>query len=111
MKDYSPLTQRAITFIDTDLAADLSLRTISHALNISSSYLSTSFKKETGQTITDYINRRRISHAKHLLRSTALQVQTVAQQCGIIDVHYFSKVFKKIVGITPKQYRQNTHDE
>lgn len=111
MKDYSPLTQRAVTFIDTDLAADLSLRTISQALNISSSYLSTSFKKETGQTITDYINRRRISHAKHLLRSTALQVQTVAQQCGIIDVHYFSKVFKKIVGITPKQYRQNTHDE
>lgn len=111
MKDYSPLTQRAITFIDTDLAADLSLRTISQALNISSSYLSTSFKKETGQTITDYINRRRISHAKHLLRSTALQVQTIAQQCGIFDVHYFSKVFKRIVGITPKQYRQNTNDD
>lgn len=111
MKDYSPLTQRAITFIDTDLAADLSLRTISQALNISSSYLSTSFKKETGQTITDYINRRRISHAKHLLRSTALQVQTVAQQCGILDVHYFSKVFKRIVGITPKQYRQNAQED
>jgi len=111
MKDYSPLTQRAITFIDTDLAADLSLRTISQALNISSSYLSTSFKKETGQTITDYINRRRISHAKHLLRSTALQIQTIAQQCGILDVHYFSKVFKRIVGITPKQYRQNTNED
>ena len=109
MKNYSPLTQKAVTFIDTDLAADLNLRTISKALNISSSYLSTSFKKETGQTITDYINHRRISHAKHLLRTTSLQVQTVAQLCGIVDVHYFSKVFKKIVGITPKQYRQS-HD-
>lgn len=108
MKNYSPLTQKAVTFIDTDLTADLSLRTISQALNISSSYLSTSFKKETGQTITDYINYRRISHAKHLLQTTSLQVQTVAQLCGIVDVHYFSKVFKKIVGITPKQYRQQT---
>ena len=111
MKDYSPLTQKAIAFIDTDLSADLSLRTISQALNISSSYLSTSFKKETGQTLTDYINRRRISHAKHLLKSTSLQIQTVAQHCGIVDVHYFSKVFKKIVGITPKQYRQNVNED
>lgn len=111
MKDYSPLTQKAITFIDTDLAADLSLRTISQALNISSSYLSTSFKKETGQTITDYINNRRVNHAKHLLRSTSLQVQTIAQLCGIIDVHYFSKVFKKIAGTTPKQYRHQANED
>ena len=110
MKDYSPLTQKAITFIDTDLSADLSLRTISQALNISSSYLSTSFKKETGQTITDYINRRRVSHAKHLLKTTSLQIQTIAQHCGILDVHYFSKVFKRITGITPKQYRQSVNE-
>ena len=111
MKDYSPLTQKAITFIDTDLSADLSLRTISQALNISSSYLSTSFKKETGQTITDYINRRRVSHAKHLLKTTSLQIQTIAQYCGILDVHYFSKVFKRIAGVTPKQYRQNVTED
>ena len=105
MKDYSPPVQRAIACIDTDLTGSLSLSTISQALNISSSYLSTLFKKETGQTLTDYISHRRISYAKHLLETTRLQVQTVAQHCGIVDVQYFSKIFKRITGMTPKTYR------
>ena len=107
MKDYSPPIQKAITYIDTDLTSNLSLSTISQALNISSSYLSTLFKKETGQTLTDYICQRRVNHAKHLLETTRLQVQTVAQHCGIMDVQYFSKIFKRITGKTPKEYRDS----
>ncbi len=106
-KDYSPPVQKAIACIDSDLTANLSLSTLSRALSISSSYLSTIFKKETGQTLTDYINHRRVSHARHLLETTGLQVQTVAQHCGIADVHYFSKVFKRITGYTPKEYRES----
>lgn len=105
MKDYSPLVQKAVACIEADLAGNLSLKTLSSALNISGSYLSTIFKKETGRTLTDYINRRRIEQAKHLLETTHLQVQTIAQHCGIMDVHYFSKVFKKLTSQTPKQYR------
>ena len=108
MKDYSPPVQKAIACIDGDLTSNLSLRTLSEALNISSSYLSTLFKKETGQTITDFINGRRVNHAKHLLRNTRLQIQTVAQHCGIMDVHYFSKIFKKHTGKTPKEYRETS---
>lgn len=104
---YSPPVQKAITYIDTDLTGSLSLSTISRALNISSSYLSTLFKKETGQTLTDYISHRRVNYAKHLLETTRLQVQTVAQHCGIVDVQYFSKVFKRITGMTPKEYRDS----
>lgn len=106
MKDYSPPVQKAIACIDADLAGDLSLSNLSAALNISGSYLSTLFKKEMGQTLTEFINRRRIDHAKHLLRATRLQIQTVAQHCGIMDVHYFSKVFRKHTGLSPKQYRE-----
>lgn len=106
MKDYSPPVQKAVACIEADLAGNLSLKTLSSALNISGSYLSTIFKKETGQTLTDYINRRRIEQAKHLLETTHLQVQTIAQHCGIMDVHYFSKVFKKLTSQTPKQYRE-----
>lgn len=106
MKSYSPPISKAITFIDSDLTANLSLSTISQALNISSSYLSTLFKKETGQTLTDYISHRRVNHAKHLLETTRLQVQTIAQHCGIVDVQYFSKIFKRITGKTPKEYRE-----
>ena len=106
LKDYSPPVQKALTFIDANLAGNLNLRTLADILNVSSSYLSTLFKKETGQTVTEYINQRRIKHAKHLLETTRLQVQTIAQHCGIVDVQYFSRVFKRIAGMTPKEYRQ-----
>ena len=108
MKDYSPPVQQALISIDANLAGSLNLRTLSESLNISSSYLSTIFKKETGQTLTDYIAGRRVDRAAELLRTTRLQVQTIAQHCGIVDVHYFSKIFKKVTGKTPKEYR-DTH--
>lgn len=107
MQDYSPPVQQALICIDTNLAGNLSLRFLSESLNISSSYLSTIFKKETGQTLTDYIAQRRIDQAKDLLKATRLQIQTIAQHCGIMDVHYFSKIFKKLTGQTPKEYRDS----
>lgn len=76
-------------------------------LKMNSSYLSTLFKKENGTTLTDYVNQKRVEHAIFLLNSTSLQVQSIAQQCGIPDVNYFSKTFKKIVGKTPMEYRKN----
>ena len=92
--------------MDSNLSAPLSLSQLARELNVNSSYLSSLFKKETGMTVTDYILSRRISHARHLLESTRLQIQTIGQLCGFEDVHYFSKVFKKSAGQTPKQYRQ-----
>jgi len=105
-KDYSSPIQNAIILIEGNLSGDLSLTRLARELNVNSSYLSTLFKKETGKTVTDYITNRRVSHAKHLLKSSRLQVQTVGQLCGFEDVHYFSKVFKRLTGCTPKQYRQ-----
>lgn len=109
LKGYSPPVQKAIALIDADLSGSLNLRTLAHSLNISSSYLSSLFKKETGQTLTDYIASRRMDLARHLLSRTKLQVQTVAQHCGILDVHYFSKLFKKSTGMTPKEFRQSVN--
>ena len=103
---FSPAVQKALLMIDSDLAADLSLRTLAAAQNISPAYLSTVFKKETGKTVTEYVNDERMAYAAHLLESSRLQVQTVAQYCGILDVQYFSKLFKKRTGKTPRQYRQ-----
>jgi len=106
IQDYSPPVQKVLVYIDAHLSDNLTLSTLADTLNISSSYLSTLFKKETGQTLTAYINAQRIRQAKHLLETTKLQIQTVAQHCGIMDVQYFSKLFKSIVGISPKRYRQ-----
>lgn len=104
-KNYSLLVQKVITCIDTDITADLSLKTQAKLLNVNPSYLSTLFKKETGVTLTDYVNKKRVEKAKQLLTEGHTQIQTVAQNCGILDVNYFTKIFKKYAGTTPKEYK------
>jgi len=107
MKQYSPPVQKTLAYIDADLSGDLSLHTLASIQGISGSYLSARFKKETGQTITDYVNEKRVQKAKQLLSTTKLQIQTIAQYCGISDVNYFSKIFKKYADTTPKEYRKD----
>lgn len=106
VRNYSSLIQQAIIYIDSDLEGDLSLNVLAEKLNVNGSYLSTLFKKEMGQTITDYITNKRVTLAMRLLGTTKMQIQTVAQKCGIPDVNYFTKKFKKATGRTPKEYRQ-----
>ena len=105
MRNVSPLVQKAMVVIENDLTGDLSLSTVAKLSNVSPGYLSGLFKKETNQTFTAYVNSRRIHRAKHLLCTTNLQIQTIAQHCGILDFHYFCRVFKTAVGVTPTEYR------
>ena len=69
------------------------------------SYFTKVFKKETGQTLTEYVTGKRIEHAIFLLNCTNMQIQTIAQYCGIPDICYFTKIFKKIVGKSPSEYK------
>lgn len=105
-RNYSALIQQSMILIDSDLEGDLSLNVLAEKLNVNGSYLSTLFKKEMGQTLTDYITAKRMTLAMRLLGTTQMQIQTVAQKCGIPDVNYFTKKFKKTTGKTPKEYRQ-----
>ena len=105
-KNYSKIVQNAILYIESNLNSDLGLSQLAKLNNVNSSYLSTLFKAETGMTITEFITRKRIDLAKHLLENQNIQIQSVAQKCGILDLQYFSKVFKKHTGMTPRQYRE-----
>lgn len=105
MARYSAPVRKALVTIDADLSEDLSLATLAAMQGISPGYLSTLFKREVGQTLTDYVNSHRMEQAVRLLRSGTLQVQTVAQYCGIPDVNYFSKLFKRYVGLSPREFR------
>lgn len=111
MNGYSELVKNTVLLIDSDISAPISPSALAKTHNVSLGYLSTLFRKETGKTLTEYIKDRRISHAKHLLKTTQLQVQTIALHCGILDLQYFSKCFKKNTGQTPKQYRESKKQE
>lgn len=108
---HSPPVRKALACIHADLTADLRLSTLAALQNISPGYLCALFRREVGQTLTDYVNSLRIEQAASLLRSGALQVQTVALYCGIPDVNYFSKLFKRHTGMTPKAYRAAPGEE
>ena len=105
VKQYSPIVQNAVTYIEMWLANDLSLGALASVLNVNASYLSTLFRKETGQTVTEYVTQKRMQAGAHLLCTTQLQVQMIAQHCGIFDVNYFTKLFRKYYNLTPTQYR------
>lgn len=102
---YSLPVQKVITYITTDLSTDLGLKALAGRLNVTPSYLSALFRKETGMTLTDYVNQQRIAHAQHLLLNTSFPIKSIAQQCGIADLNYFVRIFKRSVGVTPKVYR------
>ena len=106
IKRYSPVVQKTILLIDSDLSAPLTLSALAAAQGLSEGYLATVFKKETEKTVSEYVREKRMKHAAHLLTTTRLQIQTVALHCGIMDVQYFSKLFKKHTGKTPKEYRE-----
>ena len=80
---------------------------IASKMFVSRTHLNRKVKSITGETTSDLVQRIRISTAKDLLRNSALPIWEVAQKCGINDAAYFSTLFKKSVGKTPAQYRND----
>mgnify|MGYP006281029505 CR=1 FL=1 len=102
------LVKRAKNYIKENYAKKLTLDQIADQIYLSSSHLSKKFKKSTGMTVIEYVNKIRLKEAKKLLKTTNLPLNKIAEKTGYYDASYFSKVFKKKVGITPGQYRTNT---
>ena len=103
---YTPTVRKAILFIDMHLAAPISTKDIAAEQFLTPNYLSTRFKRETGVSITDYLLKRRVRLACGLLSTTHLSVQEIAAKTGMVDASYFSKQFKRIMGVSPLQYRK-----
>lgn len=106
-KSYSSLVRTCMNYIDFYYTEDLSLTSLAELCSLSSSYLSASFKKETGMTLTDYINNTRISQSLILLNTTSLSIQEIASRCGFSDSNYYTRTFKRLQGISPKGYRES----
>lgn len=82
----------------------ISLEQVASAISISPGYLSTVFRQSTGMCFTDYVTSVKIGQAKRLLKETNYKVYEVAEMLGYQSSYYFSKVFKKVVGMTPTEY-------
>lgn len=103
---YSAPVRQILVTIDAFIDSDLSLKRFANELFLNTSYLSSLFKKETGMTLTDYVNQHRINYAKRLLKSTTLSIQSVAATVGITDIHYFTRLFRRETGLSPREYRK-----
>lgn len=105
-KYTNPHIKAALRYIHQHLSDFLSLEIVSNAICINPSYLSDLFKREVGMKFSDYINIRRITMAKKLLKNTNLSIQEIAEQCGYKNTGYFSTCFKKITGEKASEYRR-----
>ena len=75
-------------------------------VNISPYYFSKVFKEESGLNFIEYLTNIRIDKAKELLDSTSLSIKEICVSCGYTDPNYFSRSFKKKVGVTPTEYKE-----
>ena len=101
-----PVITRAKEYIQQNQGEDLSLGQVAKAVNTSTFYFCKLFKKATGLNFTDYVSRVRIEKAKNLLLNPNLRVSEIAYEVGFQSLTHFNRVFKKIIGQSPTEYRE-----
>ena len=104
---YDRMIDNVISDIREHYMEDISLTSLSAKYNISLGHLSKMIKDNLQVNFSDYISSLRIQRAKELLRDDSLSIQEIAEIVGYNDYFYFTKVFKKVEGISPSKYRKS----
>ena len=99
------IIKKAIQYISQNFASSITLKDVADHVHLNPAYFSTIFKQSTGSSFKEYLNMVRIEESKRLLTNTNYSVIDISVATGFEDQSYFSKVFKKYTGLTPKQYR------
>ena len=103
---YRALLKQAVAYIDAHFTEEeLSLNRVAQEVGLSANYLSALFSQETGATFVEHLTSRRMELARTLLRTTDQRSGEIAAAVGYKDPHYFSFLFKKTQGCTPRDYR------
>ena len=102
------LVQKAKEYIDERYSENLTLQQVADHVGISQGYLSSLCSQHLGFGFIDYVNRVRINHACIYLQQNYFKTYEIAYKIGFHDEKYFSKVFKKMKGVSPSQYRKET---
>jgi len=98
-----------IDYLKMHYAENITLSSASRYINMSESYLSSMFKKETGMSFVEYLTRLRIEKAAELLKTTDMPSYLVAEKVGYDNINYFGRSFKKVMGVSPSHYRSRFH--
>ena len=99
---------KIINYINDNYSSDISLEELCEIASISRHYLSTLFKKETGKTPWDFLTETRINNACSLIKSGSYRNYEIASMVGYENQGYFSRMFKKITGVSPSEYKRTT---
>ncbi len=108
---YSNVIQQAISYIYKNLTGKLTLKEIAAAIYVHPNYLSTLFKKEVGSNLPDYIMKTRIDESKYYIRYTNTNISDIAIFYQFCNQSYFTQAFKRVVGLTPNQYRMKYNQQ
>lgn len=101
----SRVIKNAVDYIAHHFPEEITLASVAEEYHVNASYLSMLFRQVTGMTFKEYLNRVRVEEAERLLTNTDYPIIDIAVACGYRDQSYFTKVFKKYTGLTPRQYR------
>lgn len=106
MRYKGDIVLMAQEYIEKNFERPITLTQIAESVNINASYLSRIFKLKTGLSVVDTINRKKIERARELLDAGSLKIYEIAASIGIDDTTYFSHLFKKYMGMSPKSYQE-----
>lgn len=98
--------QNVKEYLDRNYRQKITLEQLAEAFYINKFYLTRCFKEQFGMSVNQYLLQVRITHAKQLLRFTDLAIEKVGHECGMSDANYFSRMFKKVEGISPGEFRR-----
>jgi AraC-like DNA-binding protein len=96
---------RVLDFINENCARDLRLRELAQVAGLSPNYFCGQFKQSTGMTAYQYVLHRRMERAKNYLRDPKFTLASVGAATGFVNQSHFTKVFRRLVGVTPAQFR------
>lgn len=109
-RDESSILSMIHQYIKLHLSDDLSLTRIAQEVSLNPSYLSRWYKRTTGKSLSDYISEKKLELSKELLLGTALKMHEISMRLGFSDQHYFFRFFKKAVGSTPQEFREQRNN-
>lgn len=102
-----PELNKIVKYIEQNYDKDISVKSLARYVMMGENYISALFKKKMGKTLIHYLHEVRVRQAMHYLADTDMTVHEIGLKVGFMNDNYFIKIFKRITGTTPSQYRQN----